>query len=141
MPWEPPLVGCFKLNIDATVNIQHGIVVNTQHGIVGYASVAWNHEGLVMVTAVDVGVYSNYVDAMAEVLYFGLLLSRKIGLSLLIIELDSLWVIQFVLEKVLVFSYYNLLLICNILIYQSMFKVFNFLYILHAIFMFMPVKG
>lgn len=43
-----------------------------------------------MVTAVDIGVYSNYVDAMAEVLYFGLLLSRKIGLSLLIIELDSL---------------------------------------------------
>lgn len=91
MPWEPPLVGCFKLNIDATVNIQHGIV--------GYAAVAWNHEGLVMVTAVDIGVYSNYVDAMAEVLYFGLLLSRKIGLSLLIIELDSLWVIQFVLGQ------------------------------------------
>lgn len=74
-----------KLNCDMDVNAKRGMV--------SYGFVIRNHEGLVMLTGADIGVYSDDVNVTrAEALNFGLRLAREAGLSPLIIESDSLYV-------------------------------------------------
>lgn len=51
MFWEPPHVSWFKLNCD--------VAVNAQQGMGSYGVVTRNHEGLVMLSGADIGVYSN----------------------------------------------------------------------------------
>lgn len=58
-----------------------------------------NHEGKVMVTGVHKWGYVNDVDFGEIEACFGLRLASKIGLSLLLIELDSLCIVKLVLGQ------------------------------------------
>lgn len=65
--------------------------------MVSYGAVICNHEGLVMLLGADVDVYFDDVNVVEEeALCFGLRLARKTGLSPLIIEFNSLYVIQLI---------------------------------------------
>lgn len=73
-----PQKGWYKLN--SVVNVKK------QQGLVDYRGVIRNHEGLVMVTAVDQGIFYDDVDMVeAEALRFGIQLARETGLSPLLI--------------------------------------------------------
>lgn len=78
-------VGLFKFNCD--------VAVNAQQGMVSYGTVIQNHEGLVLLSGADIGVYFDDVNfAEVEALCFGFSLAREAGLSLLIITSDLLYV-------------------------------------------------
>lgn len=87
--WEPPLSGWFKLNCDAAIKAQWGMV--------SYRTVIRSHEGLVMLAGADIGVYSHdMIVVEAEVVCFGLWLAREVCLFRLIIESESLYVTQLI---------------------------------------------
>ena len=90
--WEPPQLGWFKLNTNVAMDIQNGKV--------SYGVVIRNHEVLVMLAGTDFGNYSEDVAiTKAEAIRFGILLAKETGLSPLMIESDSLFVIQLIQEK------------------------------------------
>lgn len=90
--WELPPEGCFKLNVHVAVDAIWGLF-----GLVG--TEVHNHEGKVMVTGVHKWGYVNDVDFGEIEACFGLRLASKIGLSLLLIELDSLCTVKLVLGQ------------------------------------------
>ncbi|KAH9745904.1 transmembrane 9 superfamily member 2 [Citrus sinensis] len=76
--------GLFKLNCDATVNVQYGMV--------SYGTVICNRESLLMLAGIDIRVYSNDVNvAEAEALHFGLQLAREAGFSPLMFVDARFW--------------------------------------------------
>ena len=63
----------------------------------GYGTVIRNSNGQVMVVGVDQGVFSDDVDIVeADALRFGIRLVSETSLSPLMVESDSLRVIQFI---------------------------------------------
>lgn len=76
----------------------------------GYGAVIRNHIGLVMAAGLIRGFFYDDVDTdEAEALRFSIQLARETGLSPLIVEPDSLHVIQVLLRAkvVLMLSYYG----------------------------------
>ena len=69
-------------------------------GRVGYGEVICNIVGKVLAVGVDQGVFSNDLDiVLAEAICFSVKLTSETSLSPLVVESDSLWIIQFVLGK------------------------------------------
>lgn len=92
MFWEPPQIGWFKLNTDVAVDVQSGKVY--------YGAIVRNHEGLIILASADFEIYSDEVAiAEAEALPFDIRLVEEISLSPLMVESDSLHVIQLVHGK------------------------------------------
>lgn len=74
--------------------------VDKVNGRVGYGAVIRNIVGKVMVVGVDQGVFSDDLDIVkAEAICFSVKLTSETSLSPLVVESDSLWIIQFVLGK------------------------------------------
>ena len=90
--WEPPQLGWFKLNTNVAVDVQNGKV--------SYGAGIRNHEGLVMLAETNFGNYCEDVAiAEAEAICFGIQLAKETGLFPLMIESDSLFVIQLIQGK------------------------------------------
>ena len=63
--WQPPVHGRFRLNKDTAVDVKLGRV--------GYAAAVRNHDGLVMASGIDYGLYlDDIVIVEAEPIHFGI---------------------------------------------------------------------
>ena len=90
--WEPPQLGWFKLNTNVAMDIQNGKV--------SYRTVIRNHEWLIMLAETNFGNYCEDVAIVeAEAIRFDIRLAKETGLSPLMIESNSLFVIQLIQGK------------------------------------------